>query len=122
MKDVADDLALIVRNAIAYIKELERQIHELKRVAKPVQEPVCWYDPTDFTRTTNQQTEKEYAPLYAAPPHPPAEPVQEPVAGAAKSVHDKAYSEVELAAAYQKGWSDAMLRRRLGPHIIKEGT
>lgn len=24
MKDVADDLALIVRNAIAYIKELER--------------------------------------------------------------------------------------------------
>ena len=50
-----------------------------------------------------------------------AEP-QEPVAGAAKSVHDKAYSEVELAAAYQKGWSDAMLRRRLGPHIIKEGT
>ena len=51
-----------------------------------------------------------------------AEPVQEPVAGAAKSVHDKAYSEVELAAAYQKGWSDAMLRRSLGPHIIKEGT
>jgi hypothetical protein len=51
-----------------------------------------------------------------------AEPVQEPVAGAAKSVHEKAYSEVELAAAYQKGWSDAMLRRSLGPHIIKEGT
>ena len=49
-----------------------------------------------------------------------AEPVQEPVAGAAKSVHEKAYSEVELAAAYQKGWSDAMLRRSLGPHIIKE--
>jgi hypothetical protein len=35
--------------------------------AEPVQEPVCWYDPTDFTRTTNRQTEKEYAPLYAAP-------------------------------------------------------
>jgi len=33
MKDIADDLAFIVRNAIAYIKELERQIHELKREA-----------------------------------------------------------------------------------------
>ena len=52
-------------------------------------------------------------------PQRPAKPVR---AGASKSVHDKAYSEVELAAAYQKGWSDAMLRRRLGPHIIKEGT
>ena len=37
MNDVADDLALIVRNAIAYIKELERQINELKRKAEPVQ-------------------------------------------------------------------------------------
>ncbi len=39
MKDVADDLALIVRNAIAYIKEfkeLERQIHESRRAAEPV--------------------------------------------------------------------------------------
>ena len=50
-------------------------------------------------------------------PKRPAEMVR---AGAAKSVHDKAYSEVELADAYQKGWSDAMLRRSLGPHIIKE--
>jgi hypothetical protein len=47
-------------------------------LAEPVQEPVCWYDPTDFTRTTNRQTEKEYAPLYAVPPQRPAEPVQEP--------------------------------------------
>jgi len=34
VKDVADDLAFIVRNAIAYIKELERQINELKRAER----------------------------------------------------------------------------------------
>jgi hypothetical protein len=30
------------------------------------------------------------------------------------NVHDKVYSEVDLANAYQKGWDDAMLRRRIG--------
>jgi hypothetical protein len=30
------------------------------------------------------------------------------------NAHDKAYSEVELADAYQKGWNDAMLRSSLG--------
>jgi hypothetical protein len=30
------------------------------------------------------------------------------------NAHDKAYSEVELANAYQKGWNDAMLRSSLG--------
>lgn len=49
----------------------------------------------------------------------PAEPVR---AAAAKSAHDKMYSEVELANAYRKGWNDAMLRRSLGPHGIKEET
>ena len=29
------------------------------------------------------------------------------------NVHDKVYSEVELANAYQKGWDDAMLRRSI---------
>jgi len=29
--------------------------------------------------------------------------------------HDKVYSEVDLANAYQKGWDDAMLRRSIGP-------
>ena len=29
------------------------------------------------------------------------------------NAHDKAYSEVDLANAYQKGWDDAMLRRSL---------
>lgn len=38
------------------------------------------------------------------------------------NAHDKVYSEGELADAYQEGWNDAMLRRSLGPHIIKEGT
>ena len=37
--DVADDLALIVRNAIAYINRLERQINELKRAAPPQRKP-----------------------------------------------------------------------------------
>ena len=60
--------------------------------------------------------------LRIIPPQRPAQPVRGPVAGAAKSVHDKVYSEVELAAAYQQGWNHAMLRRSLGPHIIKEGT
>jgi len=55
-------------------------------------------------------------------PHRSAEPVRGPVAGPAKSVHDKVYSEVELADAYQKGWNHAMLRRSLGPHGIKEGA
>lgn len=36
MKDVADDLAFIVRNAIAHIKELERKVQEMERVAEPV--------------------------------------------------------------------------------------
>ena len=36
------------------------------------------------------------------------------------NAHDKVYSEVELADAYQKGWNDAMFRRSLGPHGIKE--
>ena len=57
---------------------LTRPTTEDSSAVEPVQEPVCWYDPTDFTRTTNQQTEKEYAPLYAAPPQRTAEPVQEP--------------------------------------------
>jgi len=30
------------------------------------------------------------------------------------NVHDKVYSEVDLANAYQKGWDDAMLRRSIG--------
>jgi hypothetical protein len=30
------------------------------------------------------------------------------------NAHDKVYSEVELADAYQKGWNDAMLRSSLG--------
>jgi len=30
------------------------------------------------------------------------------------SAHDKVYSEVDLANAYQKGWDAAMLRRSLG--------
>jgi hypothetical protein len=30
------------------------------------------------------------------------------------NANDKAYSEVELANAYQKGWDDAMLRRSIG--------
>jgi len=30
-----------------------------------------------------------------------------------KSAHDKVYSEVDLADAYQKGWDDAMLRRAI---------
>jgi hypothetical protein len=55
-------------------------------------------------------------------PHRSAEPVRGPVAGPAKNVHDKVYSEVELADAYQKGWNHAMLRRSLGPHGIKEGA
>lgn len=38
--DVADDLALIVRNAIAYINRLERQINELKRAAPPQRKPL----------------------------------------------------------------------------------
>jgi hypothetical protein len=38
------------------------------------------------------------------------------------NAHDKVYSEVDLADAYQKGWSDAMLRRSLRAHGIKEGT
>jgi hypothetical protein len=29
------------------------------------------------------------------------------------NAHDKMYSEVDLANAYQKGWNDAMLRRSL---------
>jgi hypothetical protein len=29
------------------------------------------------------------------------------------NAHDKIYSEVDLANAYQKGWNDAMLRRSL---------
>jgi hypothetical protein len=29
------------------------------------------------------------------------------------NAHDKVYSEVDLANAYQKGWNDAMLRRSL---------
>lgn len=52
-------------------------------------------------------------------PQRPAEPVR---AAAAKSAHDKMYSEVELADAYRKGWNDAMLRRNLGPYGIKEET
>lgn len=31
------------------------------------------------------------------------------------NAHDKAYSEVDLANAYQKGWDDAMLRRIISP-------
>jgi hypothetical protein len=31
------------------------------------------------------------------------------------NAHDKVYSEVDLANAYQKGWDDAMLRRSIGP-------
>ena len=50
-----------------------------------------------------------------------AEPVKEMEREPANA-HDKVYSEVELADAYQKGWNDAMFRRSLGPHIIKEGT
>ena len=53
-------------------------------------------------------------------PQRPAEPVRGPVAGAAKSVHDKVFSEVALSDAYQQGWNHAMWRRSLGPHIIKE--
>jgi hypothetical protein len=30
------------------------------------------------------------------------------------NAHDKVYSEVDLANAYQKGWDDAMLRSSLG--------
>ena len=30
------------------------------------------------------------------------------------NTHDKVYSEVDLANAYQKGWDDAMLRSSLG--------
>ena len=55
MKDVADDLAFIVRNSIAYIKELEAELARCKQVcaataeawreeaalAEPVQEPPC---------------------------------------------------------------------------------
>ncbi len=33
-------------------------------------EPVAWYDPADFTRTTASKTEKEFAPLYARPGAP----------------------------------------------------
>ena len=32
------------------------------------------------------------------------------------NAHDKVYSEVDLANAYQKGWDDAMLRSSLGPN------
>lgn len=74
MKDVADDLALIVRNAIAYIKELERQVNALKRAA----EPVAWVH-TDPDKPRIQylewrENEPGYRgnwmkkPLYAAPP------------------------------------------------------
>lgn len=80
MKDVVDDLALIVRNAIAYIKELERQVNELKRAAEPMQEPVAmlWqHRETGRTRLLmpNERTATDVAyawdvvgPLYLAPP------------------------------------------------------
>lgn len=38
----------------------------MRRVAAPG-EAVAWYDPNDFTRTTDRPTEKEYAPLYPRP-------------------------------------------------------
>jgi hypothetical protein len=31
------------------------------------------------------------------------------------NVHDKFYSEFDLANAYQKGWDDALLRSSIGP-------
>ena len=101
----------------------ELRIIPPQRPAQPVQEavrcPLCNYQYGHQIGCENNPVDIALA---AAPPQRPAERVRGPVAGAAKSVHDKAYSEVELASAYQKGWSDAMLRRRLGPHIIKEGT
>ena len=42
--------------------------------------------------------------------------VQEMEREPAKSAHDKVYSEVDLADAYQKGWNDAMLRCSIEPH------
>ena len=92
MKDVADDLALIVRNAIAYIKELEAELARCKQVcaataeawreeaalAEPVQEPVAWLhtDPDNPRVKFLVWRENEPAyrgvwiktPLYAAPP------------------------------------------------------
>ncbi len=91
MKDVADDLALIVRNAIAYIKELERKIHELKREAEPVQEPVAWAWETSHELAPQDafswvQTAIHKMPLYTAPPQrkPVVDPAEYDDAGAAE--------------------------------------
>jgi hypothetical protein len=43
-----------------------------------------------------------------------AREINEAIRGRPANAHDKVYSEVDLANAYQKGWDDAMLRSSLG--------
>ena len=91
MKDVADDLAFIVRNSIAYIKELEAELARCKQVcaataeawreeaalAEPVQEPVAWIQPDHLQKARRapflcrvEPTKRmvDFVPLYTAPP------------------------------------------------------
>lgn len=58
-------------------KDLERRlaVHaatmaggKFVKTAQPQQEPVAWFNPENFVRTSSRKTEIEYAPLYTAPP------------------------------------------------------
>lgn len=66
MKDdqVTQDLALIARNAIAYINKLERQINELKQDAEPV--AWQWMDSGHFRKKLPANaTAADWRPLFA---------------------------------------------------------
>lgn len=72
--DDCTDAAVLIRKLVAehkgpdgYATWKDAAIAErMRRVAAPG-EAVAWYDPNDFTRTTDRPTEKEYAPLYPRP-------------------------------------------------------